>query len=85
MWIFKLKFCVLYFPFRDTINNDVKTLLISTLTFFYVNVCHSSGKNLSHILKPHFSLLLQYIAANPGVQGAYMPQYLPMQAPPVSL
>ncbi|KAG7482713.1 RNA-binding motif, single-stranded-interacting protein 1-like [Solea senegalensis] len=23
-----------------------------------------------------------YFAANPGVQGAYMPQYLPMQAPP---
>ena len=30
-------------------------------------------------------LILQYIAANPGVQGAYMPQYPPLQAPPVSL
>lgn len=26
----------------------------------------------------------QYIAANPGVQGAYMPQYPPMQAAAVS-
>uniref|UniRef100_A0A8C2WIZ1 RNA binding motif single stranded interacting protein 1 n=1 Tax=Cyclopterus lumpus TaxID=8103 RepID=A0A8C2WIZ1_CYCLU len=26
-----------------------------------------------------------YISANPGVQGAYMPQYPPMQAAPVSL
>lgn len=30
-----------------------------------------------------FSLVLQYIAASPGVQGAYMPQYPPMQAAPV--
>lgn len=31
------------------------------------------------------SLTLQYIAANPGVQGTYMPHYPPMQAPPVSI
>lgn len=37
--------------------------------------------SLALILSFH---ILQYIAANPGVQGAYMPQYPPMQAPPVS-
>lgn len=31
----------------------------------------------------HLSVF-QYIATNPGVQGAYMPQYPPMQAAPVS-
>lgn len=33
----------------------------------------------------HFLFILQYIAANPGVQGAYMPQYPPLHAAPVSL
>lgn len=33
----------------------------------------------------HFLSILQYIAANPGVQGAYMPQYPPLHAAPVSL
>lgn len=30
-------------------------------------------------------LILQYISATPGVQGAYMHQYPPMQTAPVSL
>lgn len=32
-----------------------------------------------------FLLILQYISTNPGVQGAYMPQYPPLHAAPVSL
>lgn len=32
-----------------------------------------------------FFYILQYISGNPGVQGAYMPQYPPLQAAPVSL
>lgn len=32
-----------------------------------------------------FLLMLQYISTNPGVQGAYMPQYPPLHAAPVSL
>lgn len=33
----------------------------------------------------HFLLVFQYISANPNVQGAYIPQYPPMQAVPVSI
>ena len=50
---------------------------LSGLTIF-----HIPFKSLAIILFFH---ILQYIAANPGVQGTYMPQYPPMQAPPVSL
>lgn len=32
-----------------------------------------------------FLLVFQYISANPNVQGAYIPQYPPIQAVPVSL
>lgn len=33
----------------------------------------------------HFLLVFQYISANPNVQGAYIPQYPPIQAVPVSI
>lgn len=70
-------------------NNVCKTVFmllfrISILILVKLRRQHSCSCMKTHLRCDACCLTLQYIAASPGVQGAYMPHYPPMQAAPVS-
>lgn len=78
-WV-QVKFTVYKQFYGEKQRSFYKAWRRSCLQFYY-----GMGKWIIMHNVSHFLLVFQYISANPNVQGAYMPQYPPIQAVPVSI